>query len=200
VLATGRLLANGGNGGGQGGGGGSGGAIRLIAETLSGSGTLSAVGGTGGAGASNIFGGATGGNGRIRLEALFFTFNTSLTTGSVSTGAPGVVILPNMPSVRIVSVNGTAVPATPIGLLGGVDVILDSPGIVPVVLAASRVPLGTTISVTAKPESDRDVIGPVISDGLTGTFPESTTTVNLEFPAPGLFFIEARATFTLPAP
>jgi len=56
----------------------------------------------------------------------------------------------------------------------------------------------TTVSVTAKPEVDADVIGPVVSPALAGTFENSTATVNLTFSAGGVFFIEARATFTLP--
>jgi hypothetical protein len=38
----------------------------------------------------------------------------------------------------------------------------------------------------------------VPSPGLSGTFTSSTTPVDLSFPAAGLFFIEARATFTVP--
>ena len=41
-------------------------------------------------------------------------------------------------------------------------------------------------------------IGPVISPALMGTLDDSTATVNLTFPSAGLFFLEARATFTLP--
>jgi len=38
----------------------------------------------------------------------------------------------------------------------------------------------------------------VITPGLTGTFENSSTNVNFTFPAAGVYFIEARATFTLP--
>jgi len=58
--------------------------------------------------------------------------------------------------------------------------------------------VGTPVSVTTQPEVDANVIGPVLSPALAGTFENSTATVNLTFPAGGVFFIEARATFTLP--
>ena len=95
--------------------------------------------------------------------------------------------------MRIVSVDGKVVPDNRLGSIGGIDVIT-----VPIVLEASRVRLGTTIAVTAKPEADANVIGPVTSPGLTGTFENSTATVNVTFPSPGVYFLEARATFTLP--
>ena len=57
-----------------GGGSGSGGAIRVIAPTIAGSGTLSAQ-----PGSAIGYGGGTGGNGRIRLEATTFSFTGSTT-------------------------------------------------------------------------------------------------------------------------
>ncbi len=69
---------------------------------------------------------------------------------------------------------------------------------IPIVFHAANVPLGTTISVTAKPETDGAMIGPVISSALTGTVGNSTATANVTFPTGGLYFIEARATFALP--
>ncbi|MEE8302939.1 MAG: hypothetical protein V3S24_10935, partial [Candidatus Tectomicrobia bacterium] len=120
------------------------------------------------------------------------------TSGFASNGGLGVVFLPSLPTVRITSVDGRAVPAISTGSIGGTDVIIDGPGTVTIALEASRVPPGTTIDVTAKPEADGAVIGPVPSDGLSGTFDNSTTSVDVTFPSAGLFFIEARATFTLP--
>lgn len=193
---TGAIRANGGAGGAQGGGGGSGGAIRLIANTISNSGALSAAGGSGGSGLSGVFGGGAGGSGRIRLEA--FTLVPGTLTGFATSGAPGIVFLPQAITVRIAKVNGIATPDHPTGVFGGVDIVLNAPGTVPIDLQASRVPLGTTIVVTAKPETGAVVIGPVTSPGLTGTVDNSTATVNLTFPTSGVFFLEARATFTLP--
>ena len=202
-IAGGSILANGGAGGAgvqnqpsSGGGGGSGGGIRLMAETLEGSGPISAAGGIKGGAGSNRKGGE-GGRGRIRLEAVFFNY-TGTATGIVSNGGLGVVFIPNLPTVNIVSVGGDAVPPDPTGYRGGTDVIIAGPGIATVALAATQVPVGTTISVTAKPETDALVIGPVVSPGLAGTLENSTTSVDLDFPAGGIYFLEARATFAVP--
>lgn len=207
IDVSGSILAIGGRGGNgvvnniSSGGGGSGGAIRLMAETLSVAGTLSAAGG--GRGTAQNRNGGRGGLGRIRLEAVTFNF-TGTITGISNNGGLGPVFLPNPPSVRIVTVGPLfdptlhAVPASPTGNIGGTDVIVDAPGTFTIGLAASQVPLGTTIRVTAKPETDAAPIGPVFSLGLSGTVGDSTTTVDLTFPTAGLFFIEARATFTVP--
>lgn len=196
ITVNGSILAKGGAGAREGGAGGSGGAIRLVANTLAGGGTLSTAGGAG-TSSTSVHGGGAGGNGRVRLEAFFFSFNGPV-TGVATNGGVRQVFLPNPPAVRIASVGGQNVSTTPVGNFGGVDVNLPGPGTVPVVIAASRVPLGTTVAVTAKPESDLSVIGPVTSPGLAGTFDSSTTTVNIDFPSGGIYFIEARATFNIP--
>lgn len=197
VASTGSILAKGGIGAREAGGGGSGGAIRMVSNNMIHSGALNTSGGAGAATSSSYNGGA-GGNGRVRLEAFFFT-NTGSVTGAVSsTGGPRSVFLANAPTVRIATIGGQNVSTTPTGNFGGVDINLPGPGTVPIVISASRVPVGTTIAVTAKPESDAIVIGPVISPGLTGPVENSTTTVNIDFPAGGIYFIEARATFNIP--
>ena len=118
-----------------------------MANTISGSGALSAAGGGGGSQINGCFAEGAGGLGRIRLDA--FTLNLSGTlTGTVSSGQIGIVFLPNAITVRIATVNGITVP--------------------------------------------------LISPGLTGTVDSSTATVNLTFPTSGVFFLEARATFTVP--
>jgi hypothetical protein len=166
-----------------------------MADTLSGTGTISAVGGKGGS-SSNLNGGI-GGSGRIRLETTRFNFTGTL-TGVGNNGGLGPVFLPNPPRVNIVSVDGVAIAGTPQGIVGGTDVIVNAPGTLPIVFNAAQVPVGTTISVTAKPETNEAAIGPVTSGPLTGTLADSTVTVNLLFPTSGLYFLEARATFTLP--
>ena len=135
--------------------------------------------------------------GRIRMEAFFQNF-TGPVTGFVSTSAPGVIFLPNPPSVRITTVDGITVPTNPIGFFGGTDVVVSAPGTITIELQAFQVPAGTTVLVSAKPESDGSVIGPITSPALIGTVASSATSVDITFPNAGLFFIEARATFTLP--
>jgi len=201
IDVQGSILAKGGKGGNglgssaSSGGGGSGGAIRLMAEILSGNGSLDAGGGAGG----SAFGrnGGVGGLGRIRLEAVTFSFAGS-TTGVVNNGGIGAVFLPSPPSVLITAIGGGAVTNMPTGNIGGTDIVLNSPGTITIDLVAANVPVGTSIAVTAKPETDGITIGPVLSPGLSGTFDASSTTVDLTFPSAGLFFIEARATFETP--
>jgi hypothetical protein len=196
ITVTGTIRADGGAGVSQGGAGGSGGAVRLMANTILGTGTLRAVGGVGAPnnGISNAGGG--GGFGRIRLEAFSNAF-TGTISGSSSGGVPGIIFLPNVLTVRIDSVGGVTVPAHPTGAAGGVDVVIPAPGAVSIVLKAAHVPVGTTIAVTVKPETDANIIG-VTSPGLAGAFDDSTVTVDVTFPTAGLYFIEARATFMVP--
>ena len=132
----------------------------------------------------------------MRLEARFLTFSGTTTGVATSSNGPALVFLPNIPVIRIVSVDGTATPDDPIGVFGGADIVVDVPGAVPVVLEAQRVPVDTTIQVTAKPESETEVIGPITSPGLTLVAGETTTTtVVIDFPVAGVYFLEARATF-----
>lgn len=101
ILSGGNLNANGGNGGSDGtgncgsGGGGSGGSIWLAAQAFVNNGTITAVGGTGGAstiGGSPYYGvGGTGANGRIRLDAASMT-GTGTITPAVGYMAPGLFI------------------------------------------------------------------------------------------------------------
>lgn len=188
IDVSGSILAIGGsNIGFNQGGDGSGGAIRLMANTVSGAGRL------------DVFGGDTGftGFGFIRLEAFTFTFSGQK-RGVDTVASTGLVFPPSIPTVQITQVDGTAVPSTLFGGAGGVDLTLAAPGTFAIDLAASKVPLGTTIAVTAKPETDGDVIGPVTSPALAGTLDSSTATVNLDFPTAGVYFLEARATFAVP--
>ena len=203
IDVSGSIVARGGKGGdGSGdaassGGGESGGGVRLMAETLSGAGSINTSGGSGGAATRRS--GGPGGLGRIRLEAVFYNY-TGTATGIENNGGLGVVFIPNLPTVTIVSVGGNAVPADPSGFIGGTDVIIASSGIATVELVTTQVPPGTAISVTAKPESDAVVIGPVVSLGLIGTLADAETSVDLNFPSGGIYFLEAIATFAAPPP
>jgi len=198
VIVTGEIRARGGNGGHGGGGGGSGGAVRVISDEISGPGTINAGAGSGGTGIGGIVNpGGVGGLGRIRLERIVDTFTGPL-VGLASEGAPGIVVLPNPPELRFTSVAGEAVAANPGGVFGAVDIVIDQPGTITIELAASRVPVGTTVAVGAKPEIVDEVIAPVDSSALAGTFESSTASVDLTFPQPGLYFLEATVNFTLP--
>jgi hypothetical protein len=174
------IKANGGNGGvgtvpvqNAQGGGGSGGGIHLIAPTIKGTGTLQAIGGAG----TNVAAGAAG---RIRLDA----FQQQL-TGNVnptpSFGTPYNVPLPiNIPSVRVLSVGGIAVPSTPNGSFTPPDIVLNQSAAVTVVIEAENVPPGSIVKVYLFSESAADQY--INSTPLAGTLQKSTATASVKFP------------------
>jgi len=184
-----------GSGTNAGGGGGSGGAIRLIANTVSGSGQLMAQGSNGA-----LPNGGSGGLGRIRVEASTLTYNGS-TFPSPTTSLPQAVFPPSgNPSLVIASVGGLAAPATPVGsILAAPDILLPlgTTNPVPVTLTASNIPLGTTIQVTATPQSGTPTSA--ISTGLSGTLASSSATATLTLSLTQVSVLTATATFPLVA-
>ena len=150
------IRANGGTGYGANwssgaGGSGSGGAIRLIAPTIAGSGTLSAQ-----PGSANAYGGGVGGNGRIRLEATTLSFTGSTTPLTVTSLPQPVFPSTGQPALAITSIGGMSTPANPAGsVLAAPDVQLPvgTTNPIAVVLTASNVPIGTTVQLTATPQS-----------------------------------------------
>jgi hypothetical protein len=158
----------------QGGGGGSGGAIRLMATSISGTTSLLVDGGQACPEAG------AGSQGRIRLEA-FQRNLTGTMSPAVSVSAPDSVFPPaSAPSVRIVNIGGTAVPASPTGSFAFPDVTLDNATTVTIQLAGSKVPVGTIAHLTLTPET-----GPIVnadSTPLAGTFDASTATASVTIP------------------
>ncbi len=184
ITVGGSLTANGGLGGSglpdsYGGGGGSGGGIRLVANTIAGSGSLAVTGGTGGPAWSG--GGGNGGNGIVRLESFAFTYSGAVLPGA-SFATPGLVAPPGLPSLTIASIGGSAPPANPAGNFSTVDVSLP-PSVtnpVPVVVAATDIPVNTGIRIEVRPQ-----FGVVTSHNgsLTGTQSSSSATVNATLPS-----------------
>ena len=201
------------------GSGGSGGAIRLVASTLSGAGTARAIGacveGAGtpssngyqyrsvyysGTSYDNVYGSAFavdcgsygGGNGRVRIEADANTY-TGKAYPTYSFDAPGPVFLSSLPSIRIASVAGTAVPANPTGTA---DVVLPTNITNPVTisLATSNVPTGNTVIVKVIPAygDTAEAISPAIS----GTTASGTASVQLALPQ-GPSTLQAVTTYTV---
>ena len=188
------IQANGGSGGGDYhgmGGAGSGGAIRLIAPVITGAGQLLAKGGANGTTASP---------GRIRLEATTFTY-AGTTTPFASNAFPQPVFpVAGQPGLAIVSIGGLPVPATPAGsVLAAPDVLLPTgtTNPVPVGLTASNIPLGTTIQVTATPESGSKATA--TSTGLQGSLASSTATASISLILSQTNILTATATFPLVA-
>jgi hypothetical protein len=126
-------------------GGGSGGAIRLVAPTIIGSGTLQANGG------------GQGARGRIRFEALQNTFTgSSQGVARATTLLPAPILLPTspQPQIRVVSVGGQAVPANPRGSFNPVDVTINTTQAVAIQLEGRNIPLGTPITLIVANESE----------------------------------------------
>jgi hypothetical protein len=204
LTLTGSLQAKGavgGNGYGSGtnagpAGGGSGGAIRLMATSLAGSaGSVLVNGGAGGAGTANSVGGV-GAAGRIRLEAFSSTATWTF-SHSPSQTVPGSVQLPSTPTLTITSVAGVAAPSAPTGSYSLPDITLPSSTTSPVTveLAASNIPLGTTVTVTSTPLVGAGTTA--TSTGLSGTVASSTATASLSVSFNTATVLTATATFTL---
>lgn len=158
------------------GGSGSGGAIRLIATTITGDGIIDARGGYHSMTASQKYGGQ-GGDGRVRLEAAIFN-RTSQTSPSYSRVIPYAVIPPGVPTLRIQSIGGVAVPSIPKGDFGNADIVLpyETQNPIPITIQAEDVPVGTTVTVKALPS-----VGDVVSQNVTleGTLESSIATAEL---------------------
>jgi len=180
------------------GAGGSGGAIRLLANRIQGAGLILARGGSPGNCCDGLSGNG-GGDGRIRMEAIFDTFAANNSTPIAARApAPGPLANPITPSVRITSIDGAATPANPIGFQNAIDMIIDAPGTIQVGLATTDVPAGTNVEVTVKPkvgglpvEKDVTLIGGSCTSGAC----TASTSFDL---AAGAYIVEARATFQTP--
>jgi hypothetical protein len=162
------------------GGGGAGGAIRLVAVTIKGSGSLSANWGGGG---------RQGGFGFIRLEAFrhefaggFIDINRRGTTPSARFSPSNLFVPPTpAPFVRAVSVAGVPVPTRPNGSFEVPDVIINEGGTAAIAIEARFVPPGTIVRVHLFTENAGDQI--VDSTPLQGTLEQSTATASVVFPS-----------------
>lgn len=206
INITGNIKANGGKGGngyyyvygyGSGsGGGGAGGGIRLIAnKIIVNNGSLTAYRGNGGTG---HYGAAAGSEGRIRIETYNFS---STVTGTISPlpslTTPGLVSLPQVPTLAITSVGGATVPATAAGSYSLPDITLPSSTTNPVAmdLSASNVPVGTIVKITVAPQYGSS--STVNSTALSGTQASSTATASVNIATTSPNIIMAEATFAV---
>jgi hypothetical protein len=196
VEITGRILANGGSSacGGCGpftcggcGGGGSGGAIRLVTPLVSGTGSLSAGGGSG------RYGAATS-PGLVRIEAFQQNF-----TGGISQpfnlASPSNVYPSAVPAtVRVVTVDGISVAQNPTGTFEMPDITINKSGLVSVVIEARNVPPGTVVKLHILSENGPDITVDstplVLVDGTL-----SSATAEVTFP-PGFSRGFVRASWT----
>lgn len=192
VNVTGTIRADGGgtgsttnNGtGGYFGGGGSGGAIKIVATSIAGNGTLSANGG------SDAY--YQGSAGRIRLEAENLRY-TGSNHPAYSFALPATNGIPSIPSLRIVRVGGQTIAwppspsldlALPAGVANPVAVEVEASGIVP----------GAALTLTLTPAG-----GEASSVGgatLIGSDVLSTATLALNLPQ-GPSVLQARASYSV---
>jgi len=167
ITVNGVIAANGGKGGYSGGatggcdgvtvapgygGGGSGGGIRLAANTVAGSGTLTAAGG-----ALTCCANTAGGNGVVRIEAFTDSF-TGTVGGTQSTASPVATFVPTSPppSVTVVSVNSASVEEPPTGSLATPDVTIDTSSSVTLAVQATGIPDGTVITLHVFSDNNTD--------------------------------------------
>jgi hypothetical protein len=180
------------------GAGASGGAIRLLANRIQGAGQVFARGANPGNCCDGLSANA-GTPGRIRMEAIFNTFAANNTDPiAVRAPAPGPLVNPITPTVRITGIDGAATPADPIGFRNSVDMIVAAPGIIQVDLATTDVPAGTDVEVTVKPKVGAAPISQNVtlsSGSCTAGACVAASSFDL---AAGAYIVEARATFQTP--
>ncbi len=131
---------------------GSGGGIRLVADTLAGTGIVRALGGAG----SNY-----GGLGRVRIERVASTSSLQTTPDpsvvALAAGATPQIWLPeNGPMVRVVSIGGHPAPTDPRAEFGviGSDTVLPSVSSTTVVIETTNVEQASAVTVRATPRSN----------------------------------------------
>lgn len=203
ITITGTITANGGSGGAAGvysgkGGGGSGGAIKLMANLISGEGTLSAAGGSGssGSGGSGTVSGGNGGNGRIRIEAPTLVRTAGTTPAYTYAGAPSYVFPQNLPILKVASIGGSAAPDASAGQYSSPDIVLPAGAANPINIAvqANNIPVGTTVTITVQPQAGNFSSATAI---LSGTNESSSANANFTLSTQYASVVTATATFTL---
>jgi hypothetical protein len=188
---TGYVAANGG-GGFDSSGCGSGGGIKLMANAISGNGTIAAKGGA--------IGASPGGKGRIRLEA----YTNSLVAGTdppyslniySATNPPGSVFLSHEPILRIDKIGGVT-PATHTGSYAQPDIFLPSTTTNPVTvnLSAAYIPSGSTVTVSVIPQYGSTSS---VDSTLTGVLEATTATASVTLSTTYSNVIMAQAKYTI---
>ena len=193
IQVNGSISCNGGNGGDsvgssiRTGGGGSGGSIRLVANTLAGSGSLFAKGGGVSLGKGSV--------GRIRKESFNNQFTGPFTPTPI-TGVP-ISVFPKsgIPAVRAVRISGLSVPpnatasvdipTNPRGSFSSADLVIEESSTVTLEIEATDIPLGTSVNLTLY---DGVSAIDIISTPLTGTFESSTATAAVVIPSGFSYF------------
>jgi hypothetical protein len=179
IVVNGEVNANGGSAGTvsyRSGGGGSGGAIRLVSNAITGSGILSAVGGTGSNG-----GGPNGGLGLVREESTGAFFGGTI-NGTLAESTPFPLLLPTAgpPSAKVISINGTPITPNPSTFP---DITINTTSLVDVVIQTQNIPTTAVLTLTILDENgvaDTVVQAPPL--GNCNSSNVCTTTAQVMFP------------------
>lgn len=191
------IIGGSGGGGAHGGlvfkGSGGGGGIRIIATTISGNGTITAIGGSA-SGDVTYTNGGNGSAGRIRLEAETM-LRTAATNPAYVFSDPQPVFVAGLPGLRIISVAGSNAPANP---TGNADIVLpeSTPNPVEVIFATSNIPLGNTVTLTVTPATGNRTN--IISDAINGTETTGTASASIDLPL-GPSTLSAEVSYTVTA-
>lgn len=173
----------------------------MIANTITGTGSLNVGGGLGGTQPGTSWGstGGDGGYGFIRVEAYdHINFSPNSNSAPVSRALPNPITTPNNPQLRIASIAGVTAPTAPRGSLEGIpDIVLPSTqtNTVSVTIEASNIAVGTAVQVTLTPPTggSRTIYQ---STALSGTTASSTATASVTLPS-GMCIIDASITIDL---
>jgi hypothetical protein len=174
------------------GAGGAGGSLRIVATDITGPGSIYLTGGTRYNGTNPASGGF------IRLESSFNTFNGTIVgaAGGSFINFPTAPLPANQPTLRITAINGASAPTAPTASLTVPDIAFADPIDTPVTLdvAATNVPLGTTVNVRVAPAVGSPTTA--TTSGLSGTVASSTAQATVTLP-PGAGVVTATATFNV---
>ncbi len=184
ITINGQIDVQGGSSG-EGYGYGASGSIHLVTNTIAGSGFLNA-------GAAEYSQSA----GVVRIEAFNSSSSFNVTGNETSDTPLTALILPKQPqaSIKVVSVNSTAVPANPTGSVSSPDVILNTSSAATVTVQATNIPVGTVV--TLHLYSDNTSTDQTVqTTPLAGTLASSTATANVTFPS-GYSLNYVKATWT----
>ena len=202
INATGGDTAQGvGTGVGAFGGAGSGGAIKLMATSIKGNGSLVALGGC------LFFNGVArqhcstrngsaeylqGGDGRIRIEGENITFSGS-SQPAYTRSLPKPIATTDLPSIRIASIAGVNVPTNP---TGSADVSLPATTTDPVIVtfATANVPTGNAIKLRIVPAYGVPI--EVLSPAISGTVASGSASVSVT-PPQGPSVLQAVTSYTI---
>jgi hypothetical protein len=191
------LQAQGGTGGNSGnscgiGAGGAGGNVRIVANEIVGSGAIYVQGANRGNGT-----GPASPGGYVRFEASFNTFSGQIVgaVGGSFVSFPTAPLPANQPQLRISSIGGEAAPAAPRASLSSPDITFQTPvGTVPLVVSASYVPSGTTVSIRVTPAIGSPTTA--VTGPLSGPVDNLTAQANVVLP-PGAGVVTATASFAV---